>query len=92
MGAPKGNKNASRERRQFRAALERAIAQYEADGLPRGEALNRVTEKLLEQALAGEQWAVKEIADRLDGRPAQVVTGEDGGSAFVLRLVTGDDG
>jgi hypothetical protein len=37
-----------------------------------------VTEKLLELALDGELPAIKEVADRMDGRPAQAIHGEEG--------------
>jgi hypothetical protein len=52
------------------AALHDAIA---AD---RGVRLRRAAELLLTRAADGEHWALKELADRLDGRPAQVVAGE----------------
>ena len=33
-----------------------------------------VAEKLVEQAIAGESWAIQQFADRLDGKPAQEST------------------
>jgi len=48
-------------------ALRRAIVQD--DGLR----LRKAAEKLLDKAADGEAWAVKEIADRLDGKAAQDV-------------------
>src|SRR4051812_622981 len=45
------------------AALHEAIA---GDG---GERLRRAAELLLTRAAEGEHWALKELADRLDGRP-----------------------
>lgn len=44
-----------------------------------GKRLRMAAEKLLDLAAEGEQWAVKEIADRLDGKAPQAVTGEGGG-------------
>ena len=30
-----------------------------------------IAEKLVEQAIAGEGWAIQQVADRIDGKPAQ---------------------
>lgn len=75
MGAPVGNLNAAKEKRWFEA-LDRAIKQDE------GVRLRAAAEKLLDLAAAGEQWAVKEIGDRLDGKPKQQteISGPDGGA------------
>lgn len=51
----------------WRATLDRAIAQDD------GERLRAAAEKLLTLASKGEQWAVKELADRIDGKSAQRV-------------------
>lgn len=48
--------------------------------------LRRIAEKLVEVAETGEQWAVKEVADRLDGKPAQAIVGDSG--ADPISLVT----
>ena len=60
-GAQPGNQNASKENREYRAALMRTVKQYEGRGISRGDALNKVTEKLLELALDGELPAIKEL-------------------------------
>jgi hypothetical protein len=77
-GAQPGNKNSVKENREYRAALLRTVKQYEGRGIARGDALRAVTEKLLELALDGELPAIKEVADRMDGRPAQAIHGEEG--------------
>jgi len=66
-GAPLGNKNAGK-RNSWYKTLDRAIAQDNADRL------RQAAEQLLTQAAAGEQWAIKELADRLDGRAPQAIT------------------
>jgi hypothetical protein len=48
--------------------LKRAIAQDD------GVRLRKAAEKLLDKAAEGEPWAIKEIADRLDGKSQQNVT------------------
>jgi hypothetical protein len=65
-GAPEGNHNATKNR-QWRGALDRAIA------TDNGKRLRAAAEQLLNKAEAGEPWAIKEIADRLDGKPHQSV-------------------
>lgn len=54
--------------RKFIDVLNRAIVQDDS------KRLRSAAEKLLDLASVGEPWAIKEIADRLDGRPAQAVT------------------
>ena len=39
--------------------------------------IGRIVDKVLDQAEAGEAWAVKEVADRLDGKAVQANTLED---------------
>ena len=63
-GAPVGNKNAQKGR-IWNDQLRKAIAQDD------GKRLRVSIEKLLNLAANGEPWAIKELADRLDGRPKQ---------------------
>jgi hypothetical protein len=79
-GAPEGNQNA--KGRLFNSALKRAVVQDD------GKRLRATAEKLLDLAAAGEAWAVRELADRLDGKAAQGIqlTGEDEGP---IKLVFG---
>ncbi|MBU3565991.1 hypothetical protein [Polynucleobacter sp. MWH-HuK1] len=63
-GAPLGNRNAHKGH-IWNAALRRAIAQ------DNGVRLRASVEQLLNLASNGEPWAIRELADRLDGRPKQ---------------------
>lgn len=56
------------EQYSFLEAVRRAIAQRKAD------ILRDCAEALLDKAAAGEGWAIKELADRLDGKAPQSVT------------------
>lgn len=56
--------------RLVREAIMRAL---EKGGQPAEEALIPMAEKFIEQAKAGDVASFKEIADRLDGKPAQQV-------------------
>ncbi len=70
-GAPLGNQNAVKAKR-WQDAINRALAERsKAKGI---EALDELAEKLLANAEAGDMTALKELGDRLDGRPAQSLT------------------
>ena len=47
--------------------MNRAIAQED------GKRLRAAAERLLDLAAEGEEWAVRELGDRLDGKPAQAI-------------------
>lgn len=76
-GAPEGNQNALKGK-MWNDALRRAIAQDD------GKRVRGAVEKLLDFANEGEQWAIKELADRLDGKAKQQteLTGADDAPLF----------
>ena len=63
-GAPIGNTNAQKGK-VWNDALRRAIASDQ------GARVLRAAQRLLDKAANGEPWAIKELADRLDGKPQQ---------------------
>lgn len=66
-----GNKLAVGQKpKQFDAALKRAIAQED------GKRLREAAEQLLDQAASGEAWAIRELADRLDGKTTQTIASD----------------
>jgi hypothetical protein len=85
MPAPIGNNNAKKGN-EWRDAIQYAVKAYEADGIERGSALKAIAKKVIGMALEGDIQAVKEIGDRLDGKPVQAVTGGDGGPLTVQIL------
>jgi len=66
MGAPLGNKNATKENRLITDALRRVVVQNP-------NKLKKACETILSDAEDGNLAAFKEIADRLDGKPAQSI-------------------
>lgn len=58
--------------KSFANMLKIALSATGQTGEPK---LREVAEVLVEQALAGEGWAIKEIADRTDGKVPQAVIG-----------------
>lgn len=69
-GAPFGNQN-GKKAKQWEQALKKALART---GGSVEEGLARVADKLVAAAETGDQWAIKEIGDRIDGKAAQQVT------------------
>lgn len=62
-----GNPQGRGSDKLFAATLKRAIAQDD------GKKVRAAIDKLLDLAEAGEPWAIKELADRLDGKASQSV-------------------
>jgi hypothetical protein len=67
MAAPLGNRNAARAK-VWSAAIERALEKRAAERMP---AINELAEKLIEMGLMGDLPALREIGDRLEGKPQQ---------------------
>lgn len=74
-GAPLGNTNAVKGKR-WANAIDKALEnRCKSDGQA---ALVKLAEVMLNAAENGEQWAIKELGDRMDGRPAQTTVLEGG--------------
>ena len=84
MPAPKGNTNACKRNREYHDSLMRSLKQYESKDVPRGHALRKITDRLVELGLKGEPWAIKEIANRIDGRPTTLNTQSESMNELVL--------
>lgn len=76
MGPPMGNQNAKKGKRWI-DELRRQLARYEDDECKRGEALSRIARMCVRDAMSPDfevrHAARTEIANRLDGKPAQRV-------------------
>ena len=91
MKGQSGNPEGRRvEPRPWQEALRLAVSDMTPDGRQR---LRAIAEKVVEQALAGDMEAIREIGNRLDGRPRQEValdasvdvSGEDPASILASR-------
>lgn len=65
-----GNPGGRPNNKPFFTALNRAILQDDH------KRLRAAAEALLDKASAGEPWAIKELADRLDGKSIQAISGD----------------
>lgn len=70
-GAPLGNDNASRGK-EFRQALMQAMA-TQSGGRGWRARLQEIAGKLADAAIAGESWAIQEVANRIDGKAPQAI-------------------
>lgn len=91
MGAPLGNQNAVKAKR-WEQAISRALElRSRRDQI---EALDELAEVLLSKAADGDMAALKELGDRLDGKPAQAIVGGGEGSEPInaaIRVLFGRD-
>lgn len=95
MGAPVGNKYAS-QGKLWKAALLRALEKRAADnGRHRNDELDELADKFIQACASGDLMALKELADRLDGKPATVIVGDEDAPAVkvdgFVRLVRPTD-
>lgn len=69
MAAPEGNDNKVKNK-PWADSLNRAMTRYK-DG--KENALNIIADQTVKAAINGDVWAITEIGNRLDGKPAQSV-------------------
>jgi len=89
MGAPVGNTNAAKAK-VWADAIRYVLAEAERGDNPK-LTLRSLARELVQKAAEGDLPALKELGDRLDGKPAQAVavTREDGGAVEMSLKVTG---
>ena len=71
MPAPHTN-NGYKSEKPWRAALIRAVNRH-VDGKGSPKKLERIADACADAGMDGEGWAIKEIGDRMDGKPVQGV-------------------
>lgn len=89
---PKGGKSD----KIWRDAIMRAVRRLESDA-PRKRAkaaqkLELLADALVSKGLEKDVGALKELGDRLDGKPAQVISGPDGGPIATFIIENGPKG
>lgn len=73
MAAPKNNWGHKSDK-IWRAAIMRAVKRVQKG--EKSKQLERLADQLVKEGIAGNVAAMKEIGDRLDGRPVQPVGGD----------------
>lgn len=76
---------------KFKDALRHALIHYEDKNVKKGQALRHIAKSLIHVAINGNErdrmGAIKELADRLDGKAVQAVTGPEGEPITVIQRV-----
>lgn len=92
MAARNTPSTGSKSDKVWRDAIHRAVKRRVAgEGNP--QALDRLADALVTAGLSGEVAALKEIGDRLDGKPAQaIIGGEDGDTPVKMEVVWAKSG
>ena len=80
-GAPKGNNNAAKAK-IWTTAIEKALQRRSRKDF---DALVDLAEKLLVRCDEGDMAALKELGDRLEGKPAQTIQG-DSDNPLITRI------
>jgi hypothetical protein len=83
-GAPLGNRNAAKAK-LWAAAIQRALEKR--GGGDKIKALDVLAEKLLANCDEGDLAALKELGDRLDGKPAQSIVGEEENPLSIIHRI-----
>ena len=87
-GAPKGNNNAGKGtdwRDAIRFELARIGREIEGDDPAYKKGLRKCAQEFIAAAQQGEGWALRELGDRMDGKPAQAI--EASGELTLRRLL-----
>ncbi len=70
-GAPFGNKNGEKGRR-YREGIMRALARESGGNVQAG--IDRLCTQLVRAGFDGQQWALQELGNRLDGKPVAQIS------------------
>jgi len=66
----------------FKDALLLAIKRADGDK----EKIHKIADALVDKAMAGDVQAINAVADRLDGKPTQLIGGDDDAAPIVTRI------
>ncbi len=84
MAAAIGNQYAAKAK-VWSAAIQRVLADRTASRLDQRNALDDLAAALIDKAAEGDMGALRELGDRLDGKPAQAVSlGNTDGNPFQI--------
>jgi hypothetical protein len=81
-GAPEGNQNSIKNNRLWTETIKRVLIQDDV----KGEKIRAIANKLIEKAQEGDMQAIKELGDRLDGKPNQSVDANITGDLTITKI------
>ncbi len=82
-GGQPGNNNAGKNK-PWKAAIDRALNRRSLAA--QRDELDKLADQFLTFLDSGEQWAWKEFADRMDGKPSQVIAGDPDAPLYIQRI------
>lgn len=85
-GGQAGNQNAKKGA-EWRSAIKRALSRHSEKGWREG--LDKVADEFVKAAANGDPWALREIGDRIDGKPKQTIDA-DIKAEIASRLIISD--
>ncbi|MBM7483333.1 ribosomal protein L17 [Bradyrhizobium sp. USDA 3686] len=72
-----GNPGGRKKEKKFTNALNLALAEeIDKDGTKTTK-LRIIADRLVTEAMSGESWAIQQVMDRIEGKPAQAIVGGD---------------
>lgn len=84
---PGGRPKEKRFTEALRLAIMQEVDEKDDTGKPTGQKttkLRMIADRLVAEAMAGESWAIQQVSDRLDGKAAQAIVGDDDGPLTVI--------
>ena len=88
-GGQPGNENAKKAK-IWQQAIKRALARKASSNVDGG--LDMVADNLVDAAIDNkDQWAIKEIGDRIDGKSVQAIEGTGEGGTFTITITQDDE-
>lgn len=86
-----GNPEGARVKaRRVAVILDRALAQEDLKA-DEDHRIRKGIEKMLDKVAEGDLASFQAIADRSDGKPAQAITGADGGPLVIIQATAHDE-
>lgn len=70
------------------AAVRRAVCRRLENVEGKPQKIERLADQLVEFAMEGNGWAVQEIGNRLDGKPAQAIQGNEADGSIGITFKT----
>jgi hypothetical protein len=81
----------SKSEKLYRDALRKAILDIAENDPQRRRKIELIAEAHVAKAMEGDVPAINSLADRLDGKPAQAITGDDDNGPLIVKILRPGD-